>query len=620
VSLRSAQPVPALGLGFDGTVAARPLFGTRLSAGTAQRAVAIAIVPVALTVWLALSSKHLEKPLASALYWGFLTGASMAIGLYWWVRRPASRFGPLLVIYGALVWIVSWQGADWPLPFDIGVLAEGPFFWLTFYLFLAFPMGRLEPTASRWLMAALGLGVLTLFLPWALLSPVIAGGGPLSRCAPSCPANVLQIGNAPGVVDVVGRWETYVELTIIVGVFVVYLVRVRTASRPQRRALMAVAVTSLLFLPARFAVSFSSSILHLSPGTLDTLGWAIVATRILMPLGFLIALLQAQRFAERTSHSLVGKLAAGPTPEQWSTTIAASLDDPSLRLGFYDPPTRRHREPSGEILEHPRSGSGQSWVPIKRGGRPAAAMVVDETLAENPELLRAAASTTLLAVERGDLERELRESRARILQAGDSERRRIEQDLHDGAQQCLLALRTHLALASEDSDDTEKRAELERLGAEVDAAIEELRTLAHGIYPHVLADGVGPALSAVATRAAIPVDVDNEWSERPSEAVETAVYFSCLECLQNAAKHAGPGASVTIRLTRADGSVGFRVEDDGAGFDPAAVTPGRGLANVADRVAAVGGTIDVDARPGAGTRISAAIPRSAARGSFIPSG
>jgi signal transduction histidine kinase len=235
-------------------------------------------------------------------------------------------------------------------------------------------------------------------------------------------------------------------------------------------------------------------------------------------------------------------------------------------------------------------------------------MVVDETLAENPELVRAATSATLLAVERGHLEDELRISRARILEAGDAARRRIEQDLHDGAQQRLFALRTHLTIASEDLGTTEERATLERLGVQVDEAIEELRTLAHGIYPHLLAEGVGAALAAVADRSAMPVDLDDGWRDRQSEAVETTVYFCCLECLQNAAKHAGPGASATIRLTQNDHRVGFDVADDGAGFDRASAQPGRGLTNVADRVAAVGGTLSIYTRPGEGTRITAAIP------------
>ena len=180
-----------------------------VSARTAQRAVAAAIVPMlAVTVWLVATSDHLQRPVASALYWSYLTAAPMAIGLAWWIRRPASRFGPLLVTFGVLAWVVSWESSDWAPAFDVAVLFEGPAFWLTFYLFLAFPMGRLEPAAARWLMAALTLGIAGFFLPWALFSPVLAGGGPLTACAPNCPANVLQIASAPRLVEVAGKAET----------------------------------------------------------------------------------------------------------------------------------------------------------------------------------------------------------------------------------------------------------------------------------------------------------------------------------------------------------------------------------------------------------------------------
>jgi signal transduction histidine kinase len=236
-------------------------------------------------------------------------------------------------------------------------------------------------------------------------------------------------------------------------------------------------------------------------------------------------------------------------------------------------------------------------------------MVIDETLAEDPELVGAAVSATLLAVENGDLEGELRASRARILEAGNAERRRIERDLHDSTQQRLVSLRIHLTLAGEQLDGSEERAMLERLGADVDVAIEELRAVAHGIYPPVLSDrGVGAAIRGVARTSAMPVRIADEWRSRRSEAVETTVYFCCLECLQNAAKHAGLGASATVRLFEVDGHAGFSVEDDGVGFDPGAVQPGSGLTNLADRVAAVGGTLTIDSARERGTRVTAYIP------------
>jgi signal transduction histidine kinase len=591
-------------------VAAVPRAPAHVSARTAQRVAGVAVAPmVAVTVWLALTSEHLQRPVASAFYWGYLTAAPMTIGLYWWVRRPASRFGALLVVFGVLAWVVSWESSDQPLAFDIAVLAEGPAFWLTFYLFLAFPMGRLEPRAAVWLMAALALVIVAFFLPWALFSPVIAGGGPLTRCAPNCPENVLQIASAPTVVEVAGKAETYCALAITVAVFVLYLVRLRRASRPQRRALVAIAVTSLLFLPAYFVLNFAAWILYLERSTLDTLAWAIVGARVLLPLGFLVALLQAERFAAKAFRRLLERLAAGPSPGHWRDIIAEVLDDPALRLGYHEPSTARFREPDGQELTRPLAASGRTWVPVDREGRPVAAMVIDETLAEDPELVSAAASATLLAVESGDLEGELRASAARTVAAGSAERRRLERDLHDSAQQRLVALRVHLALAGEQLDSAESRAVLERLAVEVDETIEELRTVAHGVYPQVLDQaGVGAALAALARRSAMPIRIRDAGLGRHSSAVETTVYFCCLEAIQNAAKHAGPGASATIYLSEQDGRVRFCVEDDGAGFNRDAVDRGGGLNNLADRLVAIDGTLRIESAPGSGTRIIGDLP------------
>jgi signal transduction histidine kinase len=580
----------------------------RVAVSTQQKLVAVAIVPmVAVTLWLALTSEHLDKPEAAGVYWSYLIAATMTIGLYWWCRRPASRFGPLLVVFGLLTWMVSWQGADEPLIFDIGVLAEAPFFVLTFYLFLAFPMGRLEPRAARWIMGLLVIGVLAFFLPWALFSPVIAGGGPLTRCATTCPENVLQIASAPKLVEMAGKAETYTALTVVVAVLIIYLMRFLNASRPQRRALAAVGMTSLLFLPAYFVYNFAAWILYLDAEVLDTLAWGIVVTRVLLPLGFLAALLQSGRFATSALRKLLEWLAARPTPERWRVMIAQALDDDALQLAYHDPETARFREADGTELAPPVAAR-RAWVPVERNGRPVAAMVIDESLTEDPELVQAASAATLLAVENGGLEGELRASRARIMQAGHEERRRIERDLHDSAQQRLVALRIHLELAGDAFDNAEHRAVLERLGSEVDEAIDELREVAHGLHPEVLVKaGVGPALHAVAMRSAIPVTVSG-MLPRQSQAVELAVYFCCLEGLQNAAKHAGSGAGVTIRLAQDDGRVRFSVEDDGVGFDPATTAKGAGLTNLGDRAAAVGGGLRIHSRPGRGTRIEGDIP------------
>jgi signal transduction histidine kinase len=578
------------------------------STRTVQRLVAISIAPlVAVTMAFALTGNHLEKPLAAGLYWSYLVAASMVIGLYWWRRRPALRFGPLLVAFGLLVWIVSWQGSNASLVFDIGVLAEGPTFALTFYLFLAFPMGRIEPRAARWLMYTIVAAVIAFFLPWALFSPVISGAGALSRCAPNCPPNVLQIASAPKLVEIAGKAETYVALAVTAAVLVVYGLRLYTSSRPQRRALMAVAVTSLLFLPAYFVYNFAAMVLYLDRGTLDNLQWGIVATRVLLPLGFLVALVQAQLFASLALRTLLERLTTRPAPRQWRDTIAEALDDPALRLGFHHPLDARFREPDGEPLRPP--GAGRAWVPVARDGRPVAAMVLDESLTADPELVHAAASATLLAVENGVLEGELRASRARILEAGLAERRRIERDLHDSAQQRLVALRIHLTLAGEQFDHARERQMLETLGLEVDQTIEELRDVAQGLYPQLLMDrGLHAALDAVARRAGQRVRVVDGGLPRFSEALETTIYFCCLECVQNAAKHAGADASVTIRLAQTNGNVSFSVEDDGAGFDLGSVQRGAGLTNLGDRVAAAGGMLSIDSRPGKGTRVTGDLP------------
>jgi signal transduction histidine kinase len=206
---------------------------------------------------------------------------------------------------------------------------------------------------------------------------------------------------------------------------------------------------------------------------------------------------------------------------------------------------------------------------------------------------------------------ELRASRARIVAAADAERRRIERNLHDGAQQYLVGLAANLTAARElaASDPEGAKAILDELAGSVGEAMEEFRDLAHGIYPPLLQDrGLPEALANAARRAPIPARVEANGLGRYDSAVEATVYFCCVEALQNAAKYAGEGASAKVRIWEEDNRLLFEVADDGAGLDPARQTAGAGLTNMQDRLGAIGGSIQIDSATGAGTTVLGSIP------------
>jgi signal transduction histidine kinase len=207
----------------------------------------------------------------------------------------------------------------------------------------------------------------------------------------------------------------------------------------------------------------------------------------------------------------------------------------------------------------------------------------------------------------------VQESRARILASADAERRRIERDLHDGAQQRLVALRIKLELAEEllPQDPIRGHALLHEIGDETVEALEDVRSLAHGVYPALLTQrGLGDALRDAALRSPVPVSVQVDGITRYAPEIESAVYFCCLEAMQNAVKH-GLGAS-RIAITLTDGGeLAFEVADDGAGFDPATTAPGAGFANMRDRLAAIGGHLTHRSQPGDGTCVAGVVPRRA---------
>jgi signal transduction histidine kinase len=213
----------------------------------------------------------------------------------------------------------------------------------------------------------------------------------------------------------------------------------------------------------------------------------------------------------------------------------------------------------------------------------------------------------------GELRRmtaDLRASQARIVASSDAARRRVERDLHDGAQQHLVLLNLRLGRAERGSAAVpEVREAVAQARVDLESALAELRDLAHGIYPSVLTnEGLAAALSEAAERCAIPARVDCEDTSRHPPELEAAVYFCCLEALQNAAKHAGEGAAAAVRLQARPGELRFEVSDDGVGFEPSINGAGTGLQNMADRIGALGGTVSVASKPGEGTSVVGAIP------------
>jgi signal transduction histidine kinase len=207
--------------------------------------------------------------------------------------------------------------------------------------------------------------------------------------------------------------------------------------------------------------------------------------------------------------------------------------------------------------------------------------------------------------------RELKASRSRILAAADSERQRIERDLHDGAQQRLVALCIHLELAAERTPDPVEAEELRGLADEVEQALNEIRSLTHGIYPATLLEqGLASAVRSAALRSPVATSVDvEELGVYPSE-ISAAVYFCCVEALQNVAKHAPGARSARILLRESDSTLCFSVSDDGPGFRHDSARVGAGMVNMRDRINSVGGKLTVDSRPGHGTRVNGRIPLS----------
>jgi signal transduction histidine kinase len=349
---------------------------------------------------------------------------------------------------------------------------------------------------------------------------------------------------------------------------------------------------------------------------LGPIGWGTVLCVPAVAMAFLIGLLRRRFLEAQALEDIARRLRGHPEADELRRVLSEVLGDPSLEIAYRGWSPGQWVDGEGHRVDAPRATPRRRVIATPTD-HPVAAIVYDSALEEQRDLMAAAGSFALTALENTRLAAqlegsiyELERSRARIQSAAYDERLRMERDLHDGAQQRLIALRIRLGTAARLAEENPSRssAMLVDLGRQLEEALEEVRSLGRGIYPSVLADqGLEAALVAQARREPIPTTVDaSDISRYPTE-VENAVYFCCLEALQNVAKHARGTTSAWISLVD-DGALRFAVADDGIGTSSEGEGASAGITNMTDRLAAVGGTITIRSAPGGGTEVIGKVP------------
>jgi signal transduction histidine kinase len=557
---------------------------------------AAAAVVSAFLIVLALTGQDVAGPALSAVLLCWLFIPYVAAGLIAWKRRPESRFGRLMVITGFLTAISFLVWSSNPALFSFGNAIQFLPPALYLHLFLAFPSGELRSRVDRWLVgvayAAIGLTLLRMSF----------GEGD-SR-------NLLAWFDEPGVVAALRTLQRMTVSALLVVGAVRLILRRRDEGKPLRPAIAYLEDTFPLVL-LMLAWLYLVQVLGWEEW-LPITRWTTFAVIGLTPVVFLIALLQA-RLSRSSVGELLVELGVNPGPAELQEAVGRALRDPSAAVAYWLPEFDSYADVEGRQMEL-GTEPGRAATPISRDGVPVAILVHDAALLDEPHLLASVAAATGMTIENARLQvdlkarlQELRGSRSRILQAQQAERRRLERDLHDGAQQRLVALSMDLGELEKRLDgDIELRHRIEGARQELTASLAELRDLARGIHPATVSDhGLAVALESLATRAPIPVQIKGAPRERLPEHVELAAFFIVSEALTNVAKHAGASyAEVELEMTAA--LLVVEVRDDGVGG--AAADAGTGLRGMADRVEALGGRLRVWSPKGQGTRIRAEVP------------
>ena len=554
---------------------------------------------------LVLGSDREPSPTAASAALALVVGlAYVGSGLVGRRQRPENRLGAVMVFIGFAWFVTFLADANESLVFTLGTALEDIYLLGFVYLVLSFPSGRLRSKLDLGLVAAAVAIGTVVELGWLLFADS------RSQICSDCPQNALEITRNDGLAN--GILQGQRTAGVVLSVFTVaYLVRRwRRASAPERRAGAPVLwAGSAMFAALAFSVANDIFDHPLGPGP----AWTRELVFASIPIAVLAALVQ-RRLARGAVAGLVVEL-EGVTALDLRSALARALGDPSLQLAYWVPARDRYVDSDGQPVELPQPGSGRTATVVEREREPIAALIHDPALGEDEELVRSVCAAAALTLENARLQAELRArlaelqaSRARLVSATESERRRIERDLHDGTQQRLVSIAMTLGLAESKlaADRPAVQPVLREARDALTVALAELRELTQGIRPAILVErGLGAALDDLSRRAALPVRLEVAVSGRLSEQVEGAAYFVASEALTNAAKHSHAG-EVRLAAWREERLLVLEVSDDGIGG--AAAGGGSGLRGLADRVEALGGRLTVSSPPGRGTTLRAEIP------------
>ncbi len=531
-------------------------------------------------------------------------------GLIAWSRRPANRLGMLMVAAGFALLLRQLRYSDEALVFTVFFLLGELGYALVAHSALAYPTGRVTDRAERWLVRT-GYAVVLLF-PLAILL-LHDARDPLLQYGPLQRQSGILVHRHAHAVELLQKTYIVVFYGVLAAIFIALIARRLVRATPRSRRMLAPLLLAAIAVGLRAVFEVVFTFVD-APFAYAYLFWWQVIAFVALPVALVVGLVRT-RLARANVGDLVVELERTP-PHGLRDALAQGLGDPSLEVAFWLPARQRFVDDDGVAVDLPPEGEQRAVTRLEHNGEPLAALVHDPSLLDEPELVEAVAAAARLALENARLGAEVqaqlasvKESRVRIVAAADAERRRIERDIHDGAQQRLVALALELRRAQRrlgGAADPEVARMLASAVGELQVAVDELRELARGVHPAILTeDGLAAALESLVTRTPLPAVLEDAPEERFSLEVEATAYFVACEALANVVKHSG-ASKATICARRENGHLVVEVADNGVGG--ARAVDGYGLSGLTDRVEALGGRLWIDSPPAGGTRVIGEIP------------